>query len=271
MSVDGQGTVAVERDDDVVVLTLQRPGQANALDSATVRDLRAAVADVAADESVAAVLVCGAGKHFCAGMDLKEVDRPTTWFEDTRGLFDEVAALPVPTIAALHGGSLGGGAELALSCDLRIGDTTTSVGFPEIRIGALPVAGGTQRLTRVVGRADAKLLLWTGEPVDAETAHRLGLIQELVPKGAADERGFALAHLVAGRAPVAVRMAKRLVDDAGQLGLAAGLARELEEARVLFADLATRVEKARESDPMYGRIVGEGHASSSIRDTGFTE
>jgi enoyl-CoA hydratase/carnithine racemase len=261
--------VSVSRDnaDGVVVLTLTRPERANALDSATVGAMRAAVDCVAGDDAVGGVVVAGAGAHFSAGMDLKEVARPPTWFDDIRALFDAIAALSVPTIAAVHGACLGGGAELALSCDLRVGDTTTRLGFPEIRLGALPVAGGTQRLTRLVGRAETKYLLWTGEPVDAAEAHRLGFLQEVVTAGGAEDRARELAGAIAGRPQVAVRMAKRLVDGAGSLPLSEGLAAELAESGELFADLATRAEQARETDPLYRRLMAPEHASSSIRDT----
>jgi enoyl-CoA hydratase/carnithine racemase len=259
--------LVVEHDGAVTAVRLARPERANALGTATVRGLRAVVDDVARDTSVRVLLLEAEGTHFCAGVDLKEVGRPAGWFEAIRDLFDAIAALPIPTVAALKGGCLGGGAELALACDLRIGDTTTRIGFPEIRIGALPVAGGTQRLTRVVGRADAAYLLWTGEPVDAAGAHRLGLLQEVVEPDELSNRARALGALLASRSPLAVTMAKRLVEVAVRTDLETGLRAELEESVTLFADLDARVEQARETDPLYRRVVGEEHARTSIAGT----
>jgi enoyl-CoA hydratase/carnithine racemase len=259
--------LVVAQEGAVTVVRLARPGRANALDTATVRALRAVVDDVAQDTSVRVLLLEAEGTHFCAGVDLKEVGRPAGWFEAIRDLFDAVAALPIPTVAALKGGCLGGGAELALSCDLRIGDTTARIGFPEIRIGALPVAGGTQRLTRAVGRADAAYLLWTGEPVDAGGAHRLGLLQEVVAPDVLVDRVRALCGQLASRSPLAVAMAKRLVDVAVRTDLETGLQVELEESVALFADLESRVEQARATDPLYARVVGEEHARTSISGT----
>jgi enoyl-CoA hydratase/carnithine racemase len=146
-----------------------------------------------------------------------------------------LADQPMPTIAAIEGNALGGGLELALSCDLRIASERARLGLPEVRLAVTPGAGGTQRLPRVVGPARAKELILTGRVLSATEAERIGLVHEVVPAGEARARAEAIAAEIAARGPLAVREAKRLIDLATDVDLGAGLAAELDASDRIFA------------------------------------
>ncbi|MGH8894263.1 MAG: enoyl-CoA hydratase/isomerase family protein, partial [Actinomycetes bacterium] len=177
-------------DGHVVELVLDRPEAHNALSTAMARDIAAATAALAADDGVRAVVVSSASdKAFCVGADLKE--RNT--FSDAdlmaqrphfRAAFGGILELPVPTVAAVHGFALGGGLELALSCDLIVADETAVLGLPEVTVGVIPGGGGTQLLPRRVGSSRAADLVFTGRRLDADEAERIGLVDRLVPAGA---------------------------------------------------------------------------------------
>jgi enoyl-CoA hydratase/carnithine racemase len=190
---------------------------------------------------VRAVVVTGTGdRAFCAGSDVKE-------FESLRGRVGEgklilekavymrLARLSVPTIAAIQADALGGGLELALCCDLRVADEKAKLGLPEVRLGVMPGSGGTQLLPRVVGLAKAKELILTGEIIDAAEAGRIGLVNRVVPAGAALEVTTDLAETIASRGPVAVQEAKKVLDVGVDLPLDEGLAKELEASERIFS------------------------------------
>ena len=190
---------------------------------------------------VRAVVVTGSGERaFSAGSHVGE-------FEAQRGpggrerleleerTSSRLAALPMPTIAAVEGNALGGGLELALACDLRVASSRAKLGLPEVRLAVIPGAGGTQRLPRVVGLARAKELILTGKVLDADEAARIGLIHEVVPAGEAVHRATEIGEEIAARGPVAVREAKRLLDDALERPLEEGLRAELEASLRVFA------------------------------------
>ena len=224
--------LALRREDDrghVVELMLDRPDAHNALSTAFAREIAAATAVVAADESVrAVVLSSGAEKAFCVGADLKE--RNT--FSDAdlmaqrphfRSAFGGVLGLPVPAIAAVHGFALGGGFELALSCDLVVCDETAVVGLPEVTVGVIPGGGGTQLLTRRVGASKAADLIFTGRRLDVAEADRLGLVDRRVPAGSARAVALELAAAIAANSPVGVRNAKRALRAGADVDLATAL------------------------------------------------
>jgi len=190
---------------------------------------------------VRAVVVTGAGdRAFSAGSHVKE-------FESQRGpkgrerhalesgVADRLARLPMPTIAGIEGNALGGGLELALCCDIRVASETSRLGLPEVRLAVTPGAGGTQRLPRVVGAARAKELILTGRVLTADEAERIGLVSRVVPAGQARAAADEIATQIAARGPVAVRVAKRLVDLATDTDLATGLAAELDASDRVFA------------------------------------
>jgi enoyl-CoA hydratase len=233
--------VRIDRPGDrVAVLTLDRPDRLNALSSAVAADLAAAVAEVDTDAEIGAIVVAGEGRCFSAGADITELDGlagPHAFAAFVRrleGLLGVLARCPLPSVAAVHGLALGGGLELALACDLRVAEATARLGVPEIRLGLLPAAAGTARLTRMLPPAIAKQLLLTGEPLGATEAHRLGLVNEVVDEGTAREAAVRLAARLAALPPLALAAGKRLVDEGGDMPLDAAIAFERETVAMLF-------------------------------------
>jgi enoyl-CoA hydratase/carnithine racemase len=214
-------------------ITLDRPGAMNALSTAMAARLAEVCAELAADREVRAIVLAAAGRAFCVGADLKEraamsdaellAQRPVF-----RAAFGAVLALPQPVIAAVHGYALGGGCELALSCDVIVADETAEFGLPETTVGLVPGGGGTQLALRRLGPGRAADLVLTGRRVGAAEAERLGLADRLVPAGTAAEHARELAALIAGNSPAAVTHAKRAMRQGAGLPLAAAL--EVEDA-----------------------------------------
>jgi enoyl-CoA hydratase/carnithine racemase len=210
-------------------LVLHRPHALNALSTALMLEFAEACRHVAADPDVRAVVLSGAGSRaFSVGADLKERNDFST--EDLlaqrpvfRAAFDALRALDVPVIAAVHGFALGGGLELALSCDVIVAEDTVSLGLPEVTIGLVPGGGGTQLLARRTGLATALDLTLTGRRLDAEEAIRLGVIDRRVAEDEARDEALELARLCAAASPTAVRAAKRAVRKGFDLPLAEGL------------------------------------------------
>jgi enoyl-CoA hydratase/carnithine racemase len=197
------------------VLTLNRPEARNALNRELVAALRQQVDELSSDESLRALVLSGAGERaFCAGADL--VERRTMsapeLSEHTEAISEQVealAALPVPVIGAVRGYALAGGGEIALACDLRIGTPETVIGFPEVKIGIFPGAGGVARLPRLIGPSASRDLLFTGRQVGAEESFRIGLLDAVVPAGELMKFALARAQEIAANAPLAVRSVKR--------------------------------------------------------------
>jgi len=197
----------------------------------------------AAPSDVRAVVVTGSGaRSFSAGSDVKGFEAQARRGPAGRDAFEleervssRLAALPMPTIAAIEGNALGGGLELALCCDLRICSERAKLGMPEVRLAVTPGSGGTQRLPRIVGAAHAKDLILTGRVIDAAEAARMGLVTEVVPAGRARARADELAAEIALRGPLAVREAKRLIEAATDTDLADGLAAEVDASLRIFA------------------------------------
>ena len=234
-------TLALSWEGPVATVILSRPHRLNALNAKMKEELAAAFAS----EELAgarAVILTGAGERaFSAGADIHERSGEDPIAEEfiarqraTYALFGRIAECPAPTIAAINGVAFGGGLELALCCDFRFAAATAKLGLPEIRLGAMPVAGGTQRLSRLVGVSRAKRLLLFGEPIAAADALAIGLVDEVVEPSALAARAAALAGELAARAPLAARAIERVVDRGGELALAAALDLELSEAAALF-------------------------------------
>jgi methylglutaconyl-CoA hydratase len=225
-------TVRVERAGAVATVTLARSEAANALSKALVADLRAALAALEVDATLAVVILTGAGdKAFCAGADLKErrgmtPDQTREVLDGLNGLMNEVAAFPRAVIAAINGVAFGGGLELALSADLRLAADTAQLGLTEVRLGIIPGAGGTQRLSRLCGIAVAKELILTGRRLDAAAALGLGIVGRVVPAADLMTAAAAIAGEIAQGGPLAVAQAKRAIDDGFGRPLAEGLAVE---------------------------------------------
>ena len=211
--------VVVSLDGPIATITLNRPEKLNALTLAMLADLDAACIAIDADADVRVVIVTGAGeKAFSAGADvvawsaLSPLDMWRTWTRTGQRVLDRLESLRQPTIAVLNGVAFGGGLELALACDLRIAADHVKLGAPEVGIATVPGWGMTTRLPAVVGPARAKQMILTGSPIDAADAATWGLVSEVVPARDLAGRADALAARIAAQAPVAVQVAKQLID-----------------------------------------------------------
>ncbi|MET9909048.1 enoyl-CoA hydratase/isomerase family protein [Streptomyces sp. NPDC006476] len=230
----------VELRDRIAVLTLNRPERLNAVGSETVDRLTRALEAIRDNDDVRALVVTGAGRAFSAGADLGEIESFTSpgQFRAFVGRLTEAFALledfPKPSVAAVHGFAFGGGLELALACDLRVAERGTRLGLPEMKLGVLPGAGGTQRLPRLLPTAVAKQMILTGEPIDAERAWQLGLVNELAEPGGALAAAEKLAGGLTAGAPLALAAGKRLIDQGLAMSLETAIAYERETVSVLF-------------------------------------
>ncbi|GIH13518.1 enoyl-CoA hydratase/isomerase family protein [Rugosimonospora africana] len=232
--------VALTVEDGIGTIRLDRPPM-NALNAQVQEELRAAAASAAEDDAIAAIVVYGGEKVFAAGADIKEM--ATMSYVDMAArapqlssAFDAIARIPKPVVAAITGYALGGGCELALACDWRVAAADAKLGQPEINLGIIPGAGGTQRLARLVGPAKAKDLVMSGRMVDAAEALAMGLVDHVVP--AADEvysAAVALVRRYVGGPAQALRAAKLAVDGGLSMDLASGLAWESQQFAALFA------------------------------------
>ena len=232
--------VLVERQGSIALVELSRPEKLNALDERVRQRLMEVVDELAADDAVrVAVLHGGASKAFVAGADVAEFAARTAAEQrevyQRRRVYDALADFPKPLIAAIHGYCLGGGSELALACDLRVADRTARFGQAEIRLGLIPGAGGTQRLARLVGHGHALRIALTGDVIDAEEAHRIGLVELLVDEGQHVEKAVEVAGRMARWSPLALRLVKQAVRQSLETPLSAGLAYERELFLAAFA------------------------------------
>jgi enoyl-CoA hydratase/carnithine racemase len=248
------------RDDDVVVVQLRRPPM-NPLSQALLAALRDTARELASDASVKAVVVRGSERAFAAGADIDEFGDAAVARRIARGFrdaFDAVAAIPRPVIAAIEGYALGGGLELAMACDFRVASSKARLGQPEILLGIIPGAGGTQRLARLVGAARAKEMIFGGRQVKADEALAIGLVDRVVDPDAVVDAALAWAAELAGGAVVAMGLAKRLVDDGLGRPLADGLDAEADAFVEVFdtADAQIGVASFREHGP--GRAIFTG-------------
>lgn len=228
----------LEREGLVVTVTLHRPHVRNALDSALLAELMDGLRPLEEDPTVGCVVLTGSGRAFAAGADIREMaDRTAVEMMDADwfGGWEEFADLRLPKIAAVDGYALGGGCELAMMCDLVIAGESAVFGQPEITLGVIPGIGGTQRLTRLVGRAKAMDLILTGRTMDAAEAERAGLVSRVVPDGRALTEALAAAATIASYGRLAVRAARECVDRALETGLRDGVRHERRVFHALFA------------------------------------
>jgi len=214
----------------VALVTLQRPESLNALSFALLDELAAALESLDGDPTCRAIVITGAGdRAFAAGADILELEPQSSATLTATGGFevwDRIGAIGLPLIAAVRGFALGGGCELAMACDMIVAAEDATFGQPEIRLGVMPGAGGTQRLTRAIGKARAMELILTGRTMTAQEADAHGLITRLVPAAATVDAALELAAKIAAMPPLAVRAAKAAILDAEERSLSEGLARE---------------------------------------------
>ncbi len=233
--------VRYEVEDGIATVIIDNPPM-NVLSRQVVTELGEIFRGIAMDPNVVVVILTGAGNRaFMAGADIKEfpgwLDLETEELKrntlKTNEILNEIANLPKPTIAYLNGYTFGGGCELALACDIRIAETTTQLGLPEVKLGLFPGGGGTQRLPRLVGEAKAKELMFLGEPILAEEAHKIGLVNQVVPEGKGMETAQRMARKMASYSLEALSRIKVSVNEGMQQSLEDGLELEAE----LFADI----------------------------------
>jgi len=225
----------------IYLLTVNRPQALNALNAATLGELMQAIAQVAADPGARALLVTGGGeKAFVAGADIAEMRQLTAeqalaFSAGGMNVMHALEALSVPVIALVNGYALGGGCELAMACDWIIASERAVFGQPEVNLGIPPGFGGTQRLTRLVGRARALELVTTARQVKAEEALAIGLVMRVVPAAELRDAGLAVARTIAAKGPVAVRLAKQAVQRGQALDLASACNLETSLFALAFA------------------------------------
>jgi enoyl-CoA hydratase len=222
--------VDIEHDGAVAILRLARPEKLNALTPQMLEDLETALARIETDAELRVIILAAAGERaFCVGADieawsqLEPRDMWRTWTARGHRVFERLSRLKQPVIALVQGYAFGGGLELALAADLRLGTESTQCAMPEVGIATLPGWGGTVRLPALIGPARAKQMIFSGERVDAAKALSWGLLNETVEAGDLERRGHELAAAIAAKAPLAVQLAKQVIDAAAGHGTAAAL------------------------------------------------
>jgi enoyl-CoA hydratase len=224
--------------DRIATVTIDRPAVRNALDDSTAREIGRALSEAEESRDVSVLVFTGGGeKVFVSGADLRDVHyrKSKQALEACLShLFARIDDFPKPTIASMNGHALGGGLELALACDFRIAVSGARLGFPEVGLGILPGAGGTQRLPRIVGLGRAKEMILTAEPIPAEEALAAGLVNRVVPREDLARTTRELAAKLASRAPVALRLAKAALNLSARVPLDSGLAFETLSQTILF-------------------------------------
>jgi enoyl-CoA hydratase len=224
----------------VAVITIDRPKALNALNRQVLSELEQAVKQVAADGALRALIVTGGGeKAFVAGADIADMAAMSAaealaFGELGHRVLDSLEALSIPVIAAVNGFALGGGCELALACDFIYASEKAKFGLPEVTLAVIPGFGGTQRLTRIVGRARAKEMIFTGDMIDAAKAKELGLALDVLPAADLLAHAKKVAATIAKRGPLAVAKAKRAIDGGADVSLRAGNQIEREAFAALF-------------------------------------
>lgn len=233
-------TITVEKRGGVAILTINRPDKLNALNTAVHAEGVAALDELRSDGEVCVLVITGAGeKSFIAGADISEfagkspVEQRSTFYE--RSLFNSLDSFPKPVIAMVNGFCLGGGNELALACDIRICTPNARFSQPEINLGIMPGGGGTQRLTRLIGEGRSMEMILTGDMIDAETAHKFGLVNHVYNADELEAKTMEMANKIAEKAPIALQLCKEAVKFASRSNLDEGLRREVDLFALVFS------------------------------------
>jgi len=227
--------IILEMELDLAILIINRPQAMNALNYDTLQEIKAAVLQINADNNIKALIITGAGeKAFVAGADIAYMENLTAIQGREFGalgqaVFSAVENLPIPVIAAVNGFALGGGCELAMSCDIRLASEKTRFGQPEVSLGITPGFGGTQRLARLIGAGPAKELIYTGMNIDASEAYRLGLVNHIYPADSLMDEARKLARKMISNAPLAVSLCKSAINK--------GLQTDIDTAMAIEADV----------------------------------
>jgi Enoyl-CoA hydratase/isomerase family len=232
--------IILEKDKATAIITISREKALNALNSQVIDELSQAIDVVKADKDIRALIITGAGRAFVAGADIGvqsvfDVREGRQWGRRGSAVFREIELLQIPTIAAVGGFALGGGCELALSCDMIVADEKAKFGQPEVSLGITPGFSGTQRLPRRIGTAKAKEMIFTGRMIDAYEADRIGLINKIAESGKLMDEAKTLAESCIKNAPTALRYAKACIDRGMQTDIDTGIAIENELFAMCFA------------------------------------
>ena len=233
-------TIRYEKKDNIALVTIDRPEALNALNSTVIAELEQVVTELENDGTVRAMILTGEGRSFVAGADIGEqypldLDGGRRWGQRGSALFRRMERLEFPTIAAVNGFALGGGCELAMSCDIILASEKAKFGQPEVGLGITPGFGGTQRLPRRVGVAKAKELIFSGRMVKADEAERIGLVNAVYAPEALLDGAMEMARSFAKNAPIAVKYAKACIDRGMQTDIDSGIACENELFAMCFA------------------------------------
>ncbi|MFB9857137.1 enoyl-CoA hydratase [Paenarthrobacter aurescens] len=236
-------SINVTRDDRVGVITLNRPEALNALNFELMQEVVSAATEMDRDTTIGAIVLTGSDRVFAAGADIKEMSSKSymdLYFEDWLQGWERLAAVRTPVIAAVSGHALGGGCELAMICDFIIASESATFGQPEVKLGVIPGMGGSQRLTRAVGKAKAMEMILTGRTIEAIEAERIGLVARIVPVDGLIDEAKRTAAAIAGMPAPAVMLAKEAVNAAFQTTLDSGI---LFERRIFHSIFATSDQK----------------------------
>lgn len=232
--------IVVTKEDNIVIVTINREKVLNALNDETLNELLNFFRQSWKDSSIGCVIITGAGKAFIAGADISELAKcdvagATKTSRIGLYLMRSIEDFPRPVIAAINGFALGGGCELAMSCDIRLASEKAKFGQPEVNLGIIPGYGGTQRLSRLVGRGKAKQLIFSGAMIDASEAYRIGLANEVYPPEELMDKAKELAKSIASKGPMAVSMAKECINHGLDVNLKAGCDFEKTNFGAVFA------------------------------------
>lgn len=234
-------TIQYTKEGNIIIITLNRPQKLNALNKKLREEIHNSLQKTLKDKDARVIIFTGNEKIFSAGADIDEISGIKTTndaYNFSRGiqnLFQEIHTFPLPTIAAIGGYALGGGCELALACDFRIAADNARIGVPEVGLGALPAAGGTQRLPRILGLTKGKELLYTGDPIDAQEAWRLGLVNKVVSVDKLMDEARTMAKKLASRPRLALAAIKSAVNNGVNMDLASALEHEARSFAALVA------------------------------------
>lgn len=250
-------TIRLETRDRLAIITFSRPDKLNAMNATVFRELSDCLRRVEAGEYPAEIVILtGAGRAFVAGADIDgyiniSLAEFSAFQRLGRGVMEQLERLPQPVIAAVNGYALGGGFEIALSCDVIIAAENAKFGLPEAKLALLPGGGGTQRLPRLVGPYVAKRLIFSGEIIDARRAYELNLVSEITAPGEALNAALTLAEKMLANGPLAVRMAKRLINEGLEASLATALSFEMDATAHLFVteDKAEGIQAFKDKRP----------------------
>ena len=237
-------TIELSVADRIATVTINRPDKLNALNDAVFKDLTKLVDEISSRADIGGMIITGAGRAFVAGADISELE-PLNQSEANalmlrgQGVFNRIEALSKPVIAAVNGFALGGGCELAMACHVRLASESAKFGQPEVKLGLIPGYGGTQRLSRLIGKGRALQLLMTGEVIDAPEAYRLGLVNKVVPAADLMKTAHEMMKAILANAPLALAGCIRMVNEGYDIPLRDALALEASA----FGQLAATEDK----------------------------